>query len=211
MVNWIEGIMNSAGYWGVLFLMFLENVFPPIPSEIVMPLAGYIATKGDLSFWWTVAAGTAGSLLGQLPLYYLGKLIGADRLKAWSRQHGHWVALSPDEIDKSKAWFDKHGPKAVAFCRVVPTLRSVISIPAGMANMNLVSFLLYSLGGTALWTAALAYAGRLLGENFDQVERYLNPLSYAILALIVALYLWRVVKRQRELSEENKHQNSDNE
>lgn len=165
MLEWIRSTMETLGYPGIVLLMFLENVFPPIPSELVMPLAGFTSSEGGLSLWGVVAAGTAGSVLGALPLYYLGRAFGEERLAAWADRHGKWLALSGQDVRNADAWFDRHGSKVVLFARLVPGVRSLISIPAGMSNMNMVTFLLYTTLGTGLWAGLLAYVGQLLGNN----------------------------------------------
>lgn len=157
MLGWITGLMNSMGYAGVVLLMFLENVFPPIPSELIMPLAGFTARQGKLAFVGVVLAGMVGSVLGALPLYYAGRLLGKERIKAWADRNGKWLALSGDDIEKADAWFDRHGDKGVFLGRLVPGVRSLLSIPAGLSGMALPKFLLYSALGTGLWAALLAY------------------------------------------------------
>jgi membrane protein DedA with SNARE-associated domain len=194
MAEWIKSFMQSLGYLGIGLLMFLENIFPPIPSELIMPLAGFTAAQGELSFWGAVAAGIAGSVLGQLPLYYLGRLAGEERLKRWADKYGKWLTVSHEEIERARGWFDRHGGKAVLICRLIPGVRSLISIPAGMAKMNLVPFLLYSTVGMGVWALALAYLGRVLGENYELVSRYLGPITYVVLGgLLVggAVWIWR--------------------
>jgi membrane protein DedA with SNARE-associated domain len=194
MFEWMRGLIESSGYLGLAFLMFLENVFPPIPSEFIMPLGGFVASQGKLNIAGVIIAGTVGSTLGALPLYYAGKVVGEERLKKWAEKHGRWLTVSPDEIANSKKWFDKHGSKAVIACRLVPGVRSLISIPAGIAGMNLPQFLLYTAIGSGVWAAILAGLGLWLGEKFENIERVLNPLSWVILGLIVAAWLYRVVK-----------------
>lgn len=198
MVEWVKQFMQSLGYLGIALLMFLENVFPPIPSELIMPLAGFTAAQGELSFLGAVAAGTAGSVLGQLPLYYLGRLAGEERLKRWADKYGKWFTVSHKEIDKAQGWFDEHGGKAVLICRLVPGIRSLISIPAGMARMNLVAFLLYSTLGMGVWALILAYAGRVLGQNYELVGRYLGPATYVVVgALLLGSAFW-IAKRRSD-------------
>lgn len=198
MLGWITNLMNSMGYIAIVFLMFLENVFPPIPSELIMPLAGYTATQGKLTLLGAIVAGTFGSVLGALPLYYVGKTIGEKRLKSWADKHGKWLTVSGDDIGKAKQWFDKHGGVAVLICRLVPGVRSLISIPAGIAKMNLPLFLLYSALGAGIWTALLAFLGFKLGERFDQVDKYFGPASYVILGSLLAFYIYRVVKQSQK-------------
>lgn len=189
-------VVESAGYPGVIFLMFVENIFPPIPSEVIMPLAGFMVTQDKFSFVAVVIAGTLGSVLGALPIYYAGRKIGEDRIKNFADRHGRWLTVSRADIDGAKKWFDKHGGAAVFFCHLVPGVRSLISLPAGMDRMHPASFLLYTTGGALLWAALLAGVGYFLGSNFKKVEEYLDPASYVILGVIVVLYVWRVVRHK---------------
>ncbi len=197
MFEWITHFMQSAGYLGVLFLMFLENVFPPIPSELIMPLAGYTAKRGGLSLLGVIVAGTLGSVLGSLPLYFAGKLVGEERIKNWADKYGVWLTVSREDIEKSKSWFERHGNKAVLLCRLVPGVRSLISLPAGISQMNLLQFLLYSAIGAGAWTAALAYLGFRLGANYRTVEKFMSPATYVVLGLVVLMFIVRVVQQKR--------------
>lgn len=192
MFDWMTGFMQQSGYLGVLLLMFAENVFPPIPSELVMPLAGFAAARGELNILLVVAAGTAGSLLGALPWYYAGKRLGAGRLKDWAGRHGRWLTVAPGKIDAAVDWFRRHGGKAVLLGRLVPTVRTLISVPAGLTGMGLGPFLAYSAVGTAVWTGLLAGAGYLLEGQYEKVADYLNPVSNVIFGLIALAYLHRV-------------------
>ena len=197
-LEWIQGLMTNLGYPGVALLMFLENVFPPIPSELIMPLAGFTAGTGNLSFAGVVIAGALGSLVGQLPLYFLGRWVGEDKLVTWANHYGKWLALSGTDVRKADDWFDRHGPKAVFFARLVPGLRSLISIPAGLSEMSLVPFLLYSALGTGLWALLLAGVGALLGENYELVDTYLGPVGLIVLGgLLVAAIIWVVRRRSK--------------
>jgi membrane protein DedA with SNARE-associated domain len=193
MATWAIHTISATSYWGIIFLMVVENVFPPIPSEVIMPLAGFMATQGQLSLLGVILAGTLGSALGAVPLYYLGRLIGDERLKGLADRHGRWLTVSRHDLDHAKQWFDRHGRMAVLFCRLVPGVRSLISIPAGIEGMPLSPFLLCTAIGAGLWTALLASVGYGLGANFRQVEAYLDPASYVVLAVLVGLYVWRVV------------------
>lgn len=197
MLDWIVNMMQNLGYFGIVLLMFLENVFPPIPSELVMPLAGYVASQEKLTMIGVVLAGMIGSVLGALPLYFLGKKVGADRLKEWADKHGKWLTVSREDIDKSIDWFDRHGGTAVLMCRLIPGIRSLISIPAGIDNMNLAAFLGYSAVGTGIWAGLLAYAGYLLGGNFQKVDQYFGPASYVVLGIIVITYIVRFIKQHK--------------
>ena len=197
MTGWITSLIDSLGYGGVLFLMVLENVFPPIPSELIMPLAGFLAGQGRMSFPLAVLAGTAGSVLGALPLYALGRWVGQARLCRWTERHGHWLAVSPNDIRHAREWFDRHGGKAVLLGRLVPGVRSLVSIPAGTAEMAILPFLGYTAVGTALWAGLLTGLGMLLGQNYARVERFLGPLTYLVLGVFVVAFVIRVIRLKR--------------
>lgn len=197
MKDWIVKLIESSGYGGIALLMFLENVFPPIPSELIMPLGGFTASQGKLTLPLVILAGTIGSVLGQLPLYYLGHFLGKQRLMRLADKHGTWLAVSGEDIEKSSAWFGRHGSKAVIFGRLVPGVRSFISIPAGICGMNLPKFLLYSAIGMGAWAGILAYLGHLLGKNYERVEHYMGPVTYVVLGVIVVSAIVWVVKRKR--------------
>lgn len=196
MSNWITSLMDSLGAFGVALLMLAENLFPPIPSEVVMPLAGYTATSAAsapmLHLILVILAGTLGSLAGALLWYWIGLRIGIERLKTFSRRHGRWLTLTPDDIDKADAWFDRHGGKAVFAGRLVPTVRTFISVPAGASGMPFGRFLAHTAAGTLLWTALLALAGWGLESRHDLVAAWIGPVSTAILVVILAVYLYRV-------------------
>ena len=190
--------MNSLGYLGIALLMFLENIFPPIPSELIMPLAGFTVAKGKLNFGLVVLAGVIGTMLGALPWYYAGKILGEQRLKSWADKYGRWLTISSKDIEKSKRWFDRHGGKAVFICRLVPGVRTLISLPAGISRMPLLPFLVYSTLGTFLWVGLLTYAGYALGDNYEQVEKYLAPVSKIVLAtLVISFIIWFVRRNMR--------------
>jgi membrane protein DedA with SNARE-associated domain len=198
MTEWITNIIQSLGYVGIGLLMFLENVFPPIPSELIMPLAGFTASQGRMELVPAIAAGVIGTVLGALPWYYLGKFLGEDRIKQWLTKHGTWLGISPGEIDKTKQWFYRHGAKAVFWGRLVPGVRTLISLPAGFSHMPIAQFLIYSTLGTLGWTLLLTLAGYLLGQNYTLIEEYLAPISKIILGLLViAAVVWIVRRRQK--------------
>ncbi|WP_027483851.1 DedA family protein [Deinococcus pimensis] len=197
MLDWIQNLMSSLGYAGIVLLMFVENVFPPIPSELIMPLAGFTASRGELDIVLVVLAGTLGSVLGALPLYYLGRLVGEERLVAWADRWGRWLTVRGEEIRRADDWFDRHGHKTVLFGRLVPGLRSLLSIPAGISGMPLAKFLLYTGIGTGLWSTLLAVLGFTLGENYEVVERYVGPIGYAVLGLLAVTVIVWVVRRRR--------------
>lgn len=200
MEGWIQSTMQQMGYFGVVFLMFLENVFPPIPSEVVMPLAGYISSQGRLALWGVIVAGMVGSLLGAIPFYYLGRWLGVERIRRWSERHGHWLLLAPKDLDRAERWFERHAKTTVFLGRLVPGVRSLVSIPAGMSDMALVPFLLLTAGGTALWAGLLAAAGHFLGEQYQSIGKYIGPVTYVVLGGLLLGYVIYAWKRHRAKS-----------
>ncbi len=193
MFDWVVSTIEGWGYLGVFLLMVAENVFPPIPSEVIMPLAGFLAGRGDLSLSLTILVGTLGSVLGTLMWYYIGKAIGEARLKRLAARHGRLLTLSPLDIDTARDWFDRHGGAAVFFGRMIPAIRTLISVPAGLSSMPFWKFLAYTVAGSALWTGLLSVAGLILHENYALVADYVDPLSKLVIAVVVAVYLYRVV------------------
>ena len=190
---WIE----KTGYAGVFLLMLAENIFPPLPSEVIMPLAGFNAARGDLHIAAVAAVGTAGSLLGAAIWYFLGRRIGLERLRGWAQRGGRWIAVYPEELTQATDWFGRHCAKAVLLGRLVPTVRTLISVPAGIARMPFTRFMLYSAIGSALWTSGLAAAGYLLEDQYEQVARYLDPVANLVFATIAGTYLYRVATFKR--------------
>lgn len=186
-VNWIINLMELLGAPGVGLAVFLENVFPPIPSEVILPLAGFTASKGDMNVIAAFIWATAGSVVGAYLLYWVGAVIGAPRL----RKVADWMWLvEPEDVDKSLAWFEKYGKASILIGRVIPGVRSLISIPAGIDRMNLLSFGLFTLLGSAAWNALLIYLGFVLGENWSQVTDFIDQFSLIIKIALVALLAW---------------------
>jgi len=197
MSEWITSTMNSLGYLGIGLLMFLENLFPPIPSELIMPLAGFTIAQGKMEFIPVILAGVLGTMVGALPWYYVGKLVGEENLKRLANKYGKWISVSSRDIEKVDNWFDKHGEKAVFFGRLVPGIRTLISLPAGLSEMPLVPFLLYSTIGTLLWVGLLTYCGYLLGSQYYILEEYIGPISKIVfVVLLVALVVWILKKKK---------------
>lgn len=199
MFSWITDFLESSGYAGVAFLMLLENVFPPIPSELVMPFAGYAAQQGDMDIVLVIVSGSIGSLLGALFWFYVGRWLGLERLRRFSARHGRWLTLSPQDVDKADAWFDRHGQWAVLFGRLVPAVRTLISVPAGVSGMSHRRFLIASTIGTVAWTAFLALAGYVLAGRYEAVQTWLNPVSNLVIGAILVWYLYRVATFGREV------------
>jgi membrane protein DedA with SNARE-associated domain len=196
----VFSIVDRLGAAGVGLLILLENVIPPIPSEVILPLAGFRARTGALNVLAVWPAATAGSVLGALLLYGLGAWLGYDRLH---RLAGHrwFVLVSQKDLERGDAVFDRHGGKVVLLARCVPFLRSVISIPAGISGMPMGRFVVLTSIGSGVWNAAFLALGWVLGENWEQVERFLGPVSYAVLALLAVGVAVLVVRRLRSRSE----------
>ena len=194
MADWIANFVGDHGYIALAVLMFLENVFPPIPSELIMPFAGYAAARGEINPIGAVIAGSVGSLLGALAWYGVGYWLGAERLKNFAKRRGRWLTISESDVDHAQEWFNRYGGVAVCIGRLIPAVRSVISAPAGIAHMGLRRFLLWSSIGTVMWTSLLTALGYLLGKRFTEVDTWLQPVSWAIIALAVGGYLYRLYR-----------------
>ena len=194
MFDWITGVIASLGYFGVAILTFLENIFPPIPSEVVIPLAGFVAAEGDLRIGLVIAMGTIGSLAGATVWYAVGRQIGEKGVRAWVEHHGKWLTLSATDVDRAQLWFRRHGKTAVLIGRLIPGVRTFVSLPAGFSAMPIGPFLLYSALGTVMWTAALAYAGVALQANFTAVGDYLNIATNVLLGVLAVMLVRRYVK-----------------
>lgn len=198
---WVEGIISTMGYPGLYLVMFLENVFPPIPSEVVLPLAGNLTWTEDFSIPWITIVGMLGSLTGAFLFYGLGKWLGESRIRKFIEKYGRYALLSVDDFDKSLSWFEKYDEWVIFFSRMVPIVRSLISIPAGIASMNLATFSFYTVLGTALWSFVLSYGGRLLGEQWPLIADYINTYQNIVLAVglfvVVAFITNRLIKKKK--------------
>lgn len=198
MFDWITGLVEQWGYVGIAFLMFAENVFPPIPSELIMPLGGFTAARGDLNIVLVIVAGTIGALAGALLWYYVGLWVGTERLERWAGRHGRWLTMSRKDVELADRWFDRYGGWAVLVGRLIPTVRTFISVPAGLSEMGLPKFLFFTTLGTAVWSGLLAVAGYLLESQYETVSRWVNPVSTGVVVLIAAIYLYRVVTFKKD-------------
>jgi membrane protein DedA with SNARE-associated domain len=202
MSDWVIRLIDSTGYFGVFLLMLLETVFPPVPSEVVMTVAGLRASSGPLTLGGVIASGTAGAMAGNLFWYLLARWIGLSRFRRFIERWGRWLTLDWCDVEKIENLFGRFGGAVVGFGRVVPSIRSVVSLPAGMVRMKLHSFLIWSTIGTAVWSALLAIAGYILGQSFDRVEEVIGPVSTAVIALIILTYLYRQATWHRRHKEE---------
>nr|VDG62691.1 DedA family protein [Streptococcus thermophilus] len=194
-IDWIVNLMDALGAPGVGIAILLENLFPPIPSEVVLPLGGFTVAQGSLNFVSVFIWATIGSVVGAYMLYGLGAWLGADRLRAiadWM-----WLVKASD-VDKALEWFDRYGKPSIFFGRLIPGVRSLISIPAGLDRMNLLTFGLWTTLGSGIWNFILIYLGFKLGENWEVVERYVDQYSkvvYVLLILIVLGFLVFFIRR----------------
>lgn len=193
----IFDLIEKGGYGGVFLLMLLETVFPPVPSEVIMPVAGLSAASGGMSLGGVIAAGTFGAMAGNVFWYFLARTIGIGRFQPFIERHGRWLTIDWPEVERARTAFGRFGGALVCAGRMVPTIRTVVSIPAGLLRMRLPRFLAWSTLGTAGWSAGLALAGWVLGRQFGQVEAIVGPLSLFVVAAIVALYLWRQLTWRR--------------
>ncbi|CDQ39943.1 DedA family protein [Virgibacillus salexigens] len=200
MGNWLTEIMSEFGYVGIMFLIAFENIFPPIPSEVILTFGGFMTTTSKLSIIGVITSATAGSVIGAIVLYMIGLQLDVARLEKIVGRWGHILRITKNDIRKADSWFDKYGPWTVFFCRFVPLIRSLISIPAGMSNMNVGLFLLFTTIGTLIWNIILVYLGASVGDSWEVIVEYMEiyaRLIYAILFLSVIILLYLFIKRRR--------------
>ncbi|MBE1487247.1 DedA family protein [Plantactinospora soyae] len=197
LTGWIAGVIDAMGIPGVGLLVALENVIPPVPSEIVLALAGYLAAEGRMNVFLVVLSATAGSVLGALALYWLGAALGEDRLKRWLDRI---PLVDTDDLERADRWFERYGSWAVLFGRMIPVVRSLVSIPAGADHMPLGRFLALTTLGSGLWNAIFVGLGYALGSQWQQIDRYASFFDYGLLAIFVAMIaVWVVKKRRKRL------------
>lgn len=198
MTDWILNLMAAGGYWGVALLMALENIVPPIPSEVIMGLGGMGVARGDFDLTALLIAGTVGSVAGNFAWYEVGRRIGHERLRPFVNRWGRWLTLNWSEVERVVAFFHRHGGPIVFVARFMPFFRTMISLPAGMARMGWVRFVLYTAAGSLIWNCVLVWAGYTLGTRFGDLAKYTGPVAIAIGAAIVAGYLYRVITWQEQ-------------
>lgn len=196
MEDWLFRLIELGGYAGIFVLMLAETIFPPIPSEVVMPLAGVVAANGRLDLGGVALAGTAGAMVGNVFWYWIARSIGLTRLKLVLLRYGRWLALDWRDVVRIRWLFRGHGRLLVLIGRALPTIRTIISLPAGVARMELRGFLVFSTIGTAIWSTGLATAGFVLGSQFSDVERFVGPVATIMLLAIIFAYIWRQVRWQ---------------
>ena len=186
----IISIMNEFGYLGIFLLIAIENIFPPIPSEVILLFGGFMTTYSDLNIINVVIFSTLGSLLGAIVLYYIGKILNKERLKKIvSGKIGKILRLKTKDIDKADEWFDTKGNKTVFFCRFIPIVRSLISIPAGMSQMPMGKFLIYTIAGSLIWNTVLTVLGSSFGENWESILEIFNRYSHIVVILLIIAFV----------------------
>lgn len=194
METWIQRIMEDFGYIGVFLLIMLENLFPPIPSEVILTFGGFMTTFTDLTVTGVIIASTLGSVAGAIILYGIGLLLDVERLVKIVDKYGHILRLTRNDIYKADTWFDRYGFWTVFFCRFIPLIRSLISIPAGMSNMKFWLFILLTTLGTLIWNTVLVHVGATVGENWEKIVEVMDVYSNIAYAVIAVVFIWFVVR-----------------
>ncbi len=200
LTQWVTDVVDALGYVGVASIVALENLFPPIPSEVVLPLAGFLAGQGRATLLGMIAAATVGSVVGAWVLYAIAWAVGPVRIHRFVVRYGRWFGVDTTEVDRAESWFDRRAGSAVLICRCVPLIRSLVSIPAGFRRMPLVRFTLFTALGSLVWNVVLVSAGYALGDRWDDVQHYVGALQWVVIAaivIVVAWFVWRRVVRPR--------------
>jgi membrane protein DedA with SNARE-associated domain len=208
LANWVQDVINQFGYLGVALLVVIENVFPPIPSEIVLPFAGFVAQQGasavnatadatqsDTTVIGMMIAATVGSVVGALILYFVSAAIGPERLRGFVERFGKWFGVKSSDLVRAEEWFDRRSSAAVLVGRCVPLIRSIVSIPAGFRRMKLTSFVVLTAIGSAVWNIALIGAGAVLGDQWERVGEYVGVFQWLVIAAVLLLLVRFVVSR----------------
>jgi len=190
----IEQVIRTMGYPGISLLMLVENLFPPIPSEVVMPFAGFLVDRGDMNFILVLVAGTIGAGLGAIAIYFVGTIVTEQQTRDWIERHGKWLLMTVEDYDRASQSFDKYGNIMILTGRLIPGIRSLISLPAGLKRMNFMVFSLLTLIGTTLWNGALITGGYILGRNWQKVLSFLDTyqlIVWVVVGLLVFIYVFR--------------------
>lgn len=200
MQSWIIGIMDQFGYAGIAMLIAIENIFPPIPSELILTFGGFMTTYSNMNVWLVTLFATIGSVAGAVVLYGIGRLLTPEKLEWIIGKYGHVLGLKKQDVGRAEGWFSRKGSTTVFFCRFIPIVRSLISIPAGMTRMSLARFLLFTVAGTAIWNAVLVNLGAVAGAGWERIANYMNVYSYigcAVLAVAgIIFFVWLMKKRK---------------
>ena len=216
LANWVQDVINQFGYFGVALLVVIENVFPPIPSEIVLPFAGFVAqqsasavnatadaAQSDTTVVGMMIAATVGSVVGALILYFVSAAIGPERLRGFVERFGKWFGVKSSDLVRAEEWFDRRSVVAVLVGRCVPLIRSIVSIPAGFRRMKLTSFVVLTAIGSAVWNIALIGAGAVLGDQWERVGKYVGVFQWLVIVAILVLLIRFVVSRLKKRRPQN--------
>ena len=198
-INWITNFISQVSYPGIFLLMLLESACIPIPSEVTMPFAGFLASGGRFSFWWVIIAGTAGNLVGSWLAYFFGWWGQEPVVRASVRRWGRYLLISEHELDRAEEWFNRFGEAIVFFSRILPVVRTFISLPAGIAKMNFFKFTIYTVLGSFIWSFFLAKIGFTLQENWHALERYFRQFEFIIAGVLFAAVFWYALRKIRRL------------
>lgn len=207
MQEWIINIMDRFGYLGIALLILIENIFPPIPSEIILTFGGFMTTQSNMNIWLVTLFATIGSVAGAIVLYLIGRLLTQKRLEWLIDKWGHILQIKKQDIKTAESWFIKRGSFTVFFCRFIPIVRSLISIPAGTAHMHFGKFLLYTTLGTAIWNVVLVTLGAFAGENWQRIVDYMNTYSsivYAVAAVAIIIVVILFIRKRKIKKDNNK-------
>lgn len=210
MQEWIISVMNQFGYIGIAMLIAIENIFPPIPSELILTFGGFMTTYSSMNIWMVTLFATIGSVAGAVVLYGVGRLLTPERLEWVIDRWGHIVGLKKQDVKRAESWFTRRGGSTVFFCRFIPIVRSLISIPAGMSRMHMVKFLLYTTLGTAVWNVVLVNLGAFAGAEWERIANYMNVYSYigcaVLAALAVVFAIWFIRRRKNQKNDNSTDQ-----
>lgn len=202
MEHWVTEIMEQYGYWGIFLVMVVENLFPPIPSEVVLPFGGFIATRSAMTVPMVIAVATLGSLVGALILYGIGTILTRARVTFLVERYGKFFRITVKDIDKAFDWFERYGKWTVFFGRMVPLIRSLISVPAGMSRMNMPLFFIYTTVGSLIWNTLLVCIGAALGNSWTKITAFINVYSnmiYVVIALaVIGTLVWLFRRKSSE-------------
>lgn len=202
LAGWVLAVVDRLGYAGIALLVALETFVPPIPSEIVLPASGFLVSRGAMTFAGVLAAATAGSVAGALALYEVGRRMGPARVARWVARRGRWVGVAQDDLDRAQSWFRRRGDWAVLAGRLVPGVRSLVSLPAGLAPMPLGRFLVMTTLGSLAWNALLVGLGWQLGARWDRVEPFVDGAGWAAWTALALLAAWWIARRRRRHRDE---------
>jgi membrane protein DedA with SNARE-associated domain len=200
--DWLLDVIKNAGYLGVALLMILENVIPAIPSELILPFAGFLVAKGDLNLVGVIASGSAGSTIGASAWYILARAWGSSGIHRFVGVHGRWILLDVDDVRRAEAWFRRHQRRATFLGRLMPGVRSLISVPAGVSGMSVARFLTFTVAGTIVWTSALTLAGYFLADAYERTREIVGPIGSVLFGSLILLLVVRYVKRRRTARDE---------